>query len=303
MYEIYTEINIVASVFRDQSAKDYVSICLVCLAFSVLEATVRCWAFPLLCYPSVKCKCSMHHGRHRGYRGGRRTRWNAHLHLWHIALCLDRVSKRQKPIFVSSVISRRKELCCSTCHCFPNSSHCSNLEESKIQHALTLRWWKHAAVLKRTIHLKLISLAPHHACPDNGLPSYMWRDQSCLSLLLLPVGMCWGGGRSEVSVTEREGETWERDMEPRALKYLSIRIQYGVSHTVLSSPQHLVSFLPIGWSVALLNDSSQENKCSWLPFKFMCITNTNCRVQLTGRCGFCFDFLIQYNNGSISKHQ
>lgn len=139
----------------------------------------------------------------------------------------------------------------------------------------------------------------------NGPPSFMWRDQLCLLLLLLlPVGMCWGGGRSEVSVTVREGETWgERDVEPRALKYLSIRIQYGVSHTVLSSPQHLVSFLPIGWSVAFLNDSSQENKCSWLPFKFMCITNTNCLVQLTGRCGFCFDFLFQYNNESISKHQ
>lgn len=42
MYETHTEINIVASIFRDQSAKDYVSIRLVRLAFSVLDATVRC---------------------------------------------------------------------------------------------------------------------------------------------------------------------------------------------------------------------------------------------------------------------
>lgn len=68
---------------------------------------------------------------------------------------------------------------------------------------------------------------------------------------------------------ERERETWgEQDMKPRALKYLTIRIQYGVSHPVLSLPQsikHLLSFLPNGLCVALLYDSSQNNKCSRLP--------------------------------------
>lgn len=101
------------------------------------------------------------------------------------------------------------------------------------------------------IHLKSISLAPCHACPDNGPPSFVWWTNRvyCCCLWHVPRwrvkwGKC-GAERGRTGRSERR-----RLGEPSAVKNLSIRIRRGVSYTVLPHHYHTTSSPLHFWSWA-----------------------------------------------------
>lgn len=158
------------------------------------------------------------------------SHWQTHLHLWHMALCLDYVRKRGEPVFVSLAAVTSEGRKRSVLHAI--TSHIRHTSQT---------WWKNPNPTLTHTHIhseahKHVPTQERYTWNQFHLPlvmpvQMMARLLLCkgpIMFIVVALGMWWGSGWSEVSGLERESEgggEMESLRELSALKNLSIRIQ------------------------------------------------------------------------------
>lgn len=169
----------------------------------------------------AKCQmqCSVLNNRHRGYHEGTLSHRETHLHLWHVPLCLDYVSKRGEPVFVSLATVTSEGRKRSVLHAI--ASHICHTAQT---------WWKNLnTILTHThTHAQIYTLrgtqiythTERYTRNQFHLPlvmpvQMMARLLLCggpIMFIVVALGMWWGRGWSEVSGLAREREQ-ERQRE------------------------------------------------------------------------------------------